>query len=495
MDNRFGFKDLLILVLLAAILGSIWLAMTQYDRQWEVMRRIDQSLAQQNETLRELKAALGRGARVTDGGGAAGDDSRPEASDGQPRWQAARALPDYAEGDWFVDSFSQSVGKLTPIIPTDAYQSQVAGYVLESLLTRDPETLEWAPGLAEAWQVSDDGLTISFDLRRDLTFSDGAPLTSADVLFTLDLIRNPEINAPQLAPYYEPLDGVVAEGPHRVVFTLNTPYFLSLEITAGMDILPKHFYEKFTPDEFNASTGLLMGSGPYRLAVNPEDWRPGAGQIELVRNDNYWGLRPTFDRLRWQEITEEAAIEVSMRNGDIDRLGVRSDQYLRLKDDPGLNAKADLYEYNSVAAGYRYIGWNQRKDGKPTPFADARVRRAMTMLLNREEMCAQLMAGLATVATGPFNPLSPQYDPGVEPIAYDPEGAKALLAEAGFRDGDGDGVLEDPDGQALPLLADLPQRHQQLPADGPVPARRLRPRRRGDGPGPHRVQHHAGPHR
>ena len=444
MDNRFGFKDLLILVLLAAILGSIWLAMTQYDRQWEVMRRIDQNLAQQNETLRELKTAIGRGVRVADGGGAGrarGPATVTHA--GKPRGPS----PTTPRATGSSTPFAQSVGKLTPIIPTDAYQSQVASYVLESLLTRDPDTLEWAPGLAEAWQVSDDGLTISFDLRQDLTFSDGAPLTSADVLFTLDLIRNPEINAPQLAPYYEPLDGVVAEGPHRVVFTLNTPYFLSLEITAGMDILPKHFYEKFTPDEFNASTGLLMGSGPYRLAVNPEDWRPGAGQIELVRNDNYWGLRPTFDRLRWQEITEEAAIEVSMRNGDIDRLGVRSDQYLRLKDDAGLNAKADLYEYNSVAAGYRYIGWNQRKDGKPTPFADVRVRRAMTMLLNREEMCAQLMAGLATVATGPFNPLSPQYDPGVEPIAYDPEGAKALLAEAGFRDGDGDGVLEDPNGE------------------------------------------------
>lgn len=437
MENRFGFKDLITTVLLLAILVTLWLGMTQYDRQWEVVQRIDQKLA-----------VIEQGVPVRGGGG--GELSMTAAADmvaHHYRWVTARSDPDFAEGDWFVDAILTSIGKLTPLIPADIYQQMVANYVLESMLVRDPETLEWKPWIAESWEVSDDGLTISFDLRRDVTFSDGVPLTSEDVLFTLDMIRNPEINAPQLVPYYEPVASAVAEGPYRVVFTLNEPYFQALSITGGMEILAKHYYEKFTPEEFNASTGLLFGSGPYKLDMDPEAWRPGSGKVELVRNDEYWGPRPTFARLQWQEITEEAAQLVSMRNGEIDRYGVRPEKYNQLKDDKNLNASATLYEYRAVIAGYRYVGWNQLKDGKPTPFADARVRRAMTMLLNRQEMCEQLMAGLATVATGPFNPLSEQYDPQVSAIGYDPEAGKQLLADAGYADRDNDGVLEDADGK------------------------------------------------
>jgi peptide/nickel transport system substrate-binding protein len=449
MDNRFGFKDLVLVVLLLAILVSLWLAMKQMDRQWQVTQRIDDGLAAQADTLRQLNATLQRG--ITVSGNPGGSESAATTSGGgqlpQYRWMVAKELPGYAPGDWFVDAFNLSVGKLTPLISTDAYQATIETYVLESLLTRDPETLEWIPWIAEAWEVSDDGLTIRYDLRRGVRFSDGVELTSEDVLFTLDMIRNPEINAPRLVPYYENVESVTAEGPYRVVFQLSEPYFQALSITGGMDILAKHYYEQFTPEEFNASTGLLFGSGPYKLPMDPEDWTPGSGSIELVRNDEYWGPRPTLDKLVWREITDENAQLVSFRNGDIDRYSVRPERYNQLKGDEGLLRKADLYEFRAVSGGYRYIGWNQVKDGGPSPFADPRVRRAMTMLLNRPEMTQQLMAGLATVATGPFNPMSPQYDPDVTPIAYDPDGAKQLLAEAGYEDRDGDGVLEGPDGE------------------------------------------------
>lgn len=448
MENRFGFKDLVLTVLLLAILATLGLAMVQYDRQWVTIQSIDKALQEQSQVLRELNETLSRGVQVgtTDNGGDVPIIAKA-APLPQDRWLAVRDNDDYAQGDWFVDAFSQSVGKLTPLISTDAYQATIESYVLESLITRDPDTLEWKPWIAESWEVSDDGLTIAFDLRKDVKFSDGQPLTSEDVLFTLDMIRNPEINAPRLVPYYEDVESLVADGPYRVVFTLSKPYFQSLGITGGMDILAKHYYEQFTPEEFNASAGLLFGSGPYKLPMNPEDWQPGSGQIELVRNDEYWGPTPTFDRLRWQEISDETAQLVSFRNGEVDRFGVRPEQYEQLKNDRGLNEKADLYEYRAISGGYRYVGWNQMRDGQPTVFADKRVRRAMTMLLNRQEMTEQLMAGLATVATGPFNPLSPQYDPDIKPIGYDPEGAKKLLAEAGFADRDGDGVLEGEDGK------------------------------------------------
>ncbi len=483
MENRFGFKDLITSLLLVALLVSVWLAMAQYNHHFTVLKSIEEKLDAQRAALQELSATLQRGltmaapanpnstattpatttnnntststnnahATTTPNGaqstGPFTGTASIDASDPFGRVRAPRLRDDFAFGDWFVDSFAQVVGKLTPLIATDAYQSAIEGYVLEPLITRDPDTLEWKPWIASAWQVSEDGLTISFDLRKDVKFSDNTPLTSADVLYTYNLTMNPEINAPRLRPYYENIESVETPDPHRVVFRLKRPYFMSLSITGGMTIMPKHFYEKISAVEFNESTGLLMGSGPYKLAVDPHRWQPGSGRIELIRNEHYWGPRPSFDRLVWREITDEKASEVSFRNSDIDVYVVRPEQYAKFKDDKDLLAKANLHEYESPTFGYRYVGWNQRLNDKPTPFADQRVRMAMTLLTNRQEMADQLMSGLATVATGPFHHLSPQSDPNIKPWPFDTARAKALLQEAGYMDRDGDGILEGPDGK------------------------------------------------
>lgn len=452
MDNRFGFKELVISVLLVALIVVVLLAMKQYDRQWETLQRIDQRLAEQTTTLINLNDTL-RNARLTaatppstDAAASdPSDDSAARTPEDDPFYRilAPRENPDFAFGDWFIASFGQTVGKLTPlVVDGDAYTSQVGSFVLESLIVRDPETLEWRPWIARSWTVSEDGLTITFDLRENVRFSDGEPLTADDAVFTYEWINNPEVNTPQLRSYYENFESVTADGPYRVVFKLREPYFLSLEFAGGMPILPRHYYERFTPEEFNTMPGLLMGSGPYMLPMPPEQWQPGLGRIELVRNERYWGPRPTFDRLVWREITDETAELVAFRNGEVDRYGVRPEQYKQLKGDPNLLAKANLYEYSAPTFGYRYIGWNQKRNGEPTFFADPRVRRALTMLTNRQEMAEQLMAGLATVANGPFNPLGSQAAPDIEPWSYDPQRARALLAEAGWTDRDGNGVLE-----------------------------------------------------
>lgn len=474
MDNRFGFKELVVSVLLVALIVIVLLAMKQYDRQWETLRRIDQRLAEQNTTLIALNDTL-RSARLSAATPPANstasgqsDDSATHTPEDDPFYRvlAPRENPDFAFGDWFVDVFRQTVGKLTPlVVDGDAYTSQVGGFVLESLLMRDPETLEWRPWIARNWEVSDDGLTITFDLRENVKFSDGEPLTSEDVVFTYEFINNPEINTPQLRSYYENFESVTANGPHRVVFALREPYFLSLEFAGGLPILPQHYYARFTPEEFNTMPGLLMGTGPYMLPMPPEEWQPGSGAIELVRNERYWGPRPTFDRLVWREISDETAQLVAFRNSEIDRYSVTPERYGQLKDDAALLAKADLYEYSTPNSGYRYIGWNQRKNGEPTIFADERVRRALTMLTNREEMAQQLMAGLATVANGPFNPLGSQAAPDVEAWPYDPSRARGLLAEAGWTDRDNDGVLENEQDQEFRFKLIYPsnsQNYQQM---------------------------------
>lgn len=446
MQNRFGFKDAVLILLAVAILVSVWLGITQVNRQWDRIQRIDARLEEQSQALAGLDERLRSGVAVSSSASNGNGDAESEDRTYFYRLMAPRNEPDYATGDWYVDAFRTSVGKLTPLVSTDVYQNTIESFVLEPLIKRDPDTLEFRPWIARDWQISEDGLTYSFDLREDVNFADGEPLTSEDVVFTYDLITDPAINAPRLQPYYENVVSVEAEGPYRVVFTMSEPYFKSLEISGGMEIMARHWYEKFSPEEINTMPGLLFGSGPYKLDVPHEEWESGTGQITLVRNDRYWGPRPTLERLVWKEIPDPTAQQVSFTNGEIDRFGVPSDQYDRLKDDEGLNEQGDLYRFESPASGYIYIAWNQRQGGEPTVFADVNVRRAMTMLINRQEMTEQIMSGLASVSTGPFHRLSGQSNPDIEPWPYDPERAKNLLADAGFADVDEDGVLEKPDG-------------------------------------------------
>ena len=197
---------------------------------------------------------------------------------------------DYAQGDWKVASFASTVKTISPLVSSDAYASEVQANVLESLITRNPDTLGWEGLVAKDWQVSDDGLTITFQLHTNVTFSDGKPLTSEDLVFSYAFMMNEAIKAPGERAYYEKLKSVEANGPYEVVYQFKEPYFEALGLAGGMSILSKHFYEEYMArgEEFNESKGLLIGSGPYRLA-DPKSWTSGQGAIELVRNSRYWG--------------------------------------------------------------------------------------------------------------------------------------------------------------------------------------------------------------
>ena len=452
MENRFGFKDLILTVLLVALIVSVWVSMKQVDRQWDELAKLNAQAEEQTKQLRHLGDLLENGAAVTPSHDAGHGSEASSTDEGTApafdRVLAAREEPDYARGDWAIRAFGVSVGKLTPHVSSDVYQSLLESYIVQSLADRDPDTLKWQPLIARSWNISDDGLTITFDMRHDVCFSDGSPLTARDVVFTYNLIMNPKIAAPRSRAYYEKVKSVVADGDYRVVFTMREPYFQSFEYCAGMGVLSEKFYSQFTPEQYNEMPGLLYGSGPYKLSVDPKQWAPGTGKIELVRNDQYWGVEPAIDRLVFREITDDTARLTTFTNGELDRYSATPEQYLTLKNNQDVLKHADMYEFETVNTGYRYIAWNEMdKDGKPSRFADRRVRLAMTMLTNRPEMCQRLMVGLGTPATGPFNRMGNQADPDVKPWPYDPEQARALLKEAGYEDRDGDGVIEDADGK------------------------------------------------
>jgi peptide/nickel transport system substrate-binding protein len=394
-----------------------------------------------------MNRLLEKGVRVV--GNSNGDAETAEAEDPFERRRAAIAMPEYAQGDWYIDAFGVAVGKLTPLVSSDAYQSSIQNYVIESLAVRDPQTLDWEPWIARSWDVTDGGLTTTMHLRNDVRFSDGHKLTADDVVFTYDWIMNPKVAAPRDRSYLGRLESVVKVDDVTVVFKLKEPYFQGFDLCAGFSVLAKHYYSQFTEEQFNESPGLLFGSGPYKLSVDPEEWKPGEGQIELDRNDKYWGVPPAYNRIVFKEISDSTARLVAFRNGETDRFGPQPEQYVKLKKDEDLNRDKNLYEFESINGGYRYVAWNQSLNDKPTHFADKRVRLAMTMLIDREHMCRTLQVGLATPNSGPFHRLGKQADRDIKPWPFDKKRALQLLKEAGFVDGDGDGVIEGPDGKAF----------------------------------------------
>lgn len=522
MESKFTIKDLFIFVLLLAVLISTWLAMNQFDRQWDDVQKIRGGQEDLTRDVAELRRMIEQGVVVSQG------NSEKPAPENDPfaRARAAREADDFAMGDWLVDAFGSQINTLTPLVSSDAYASLVQGQVLESLGSLDEDTLEWRPLLAQSWTVEDNSeayeqwvaanspklreqieadpqsyqeifdtlkeragenadedalrteaiertlekrinespdrpvpLIVTFTLRDGITFSDGVAITAEDVEFTFNMIMNPKVAAPRQRSYYsQTIESVKARDLKTVVVTFKRPYFEAFDLAASISVLPQHYYGPIIaedPETFNQSKGLLVGSGPYMLE-DPKGWEP-SDQIVLVRNERYWGVPGNFDRLVFRLYTDSKARLAAFKNQEIDMLGASPGQYVELLEDESLMARADNYEYMTPYNGYRYIAWNQRNsDGTPSPFADKRVRKAMTLLIDRQLIIDRVQLGYGDLCTGPFNPLGQQNSPNVQPWPHDPQQAKQLLAEAGFLDRNNDGAIEGPDGKPLKFKLTYP---------------------------------------
>ena len=462
MENRFGIKDFFLYVLIVALLLTAFMAMWQFDRQFQEIRKIKEIVNAQTTDLMSIKRQLASGVvarpapgrtgtattQHSAGSPTAGQQDNPEFVNQYFKYmEQAEQVPGFARGDWYVDNFGTKIGKLTPFLATDVYQRYVEYNVMDAMAGRDPYTLEWVPNAASGWEISPDGLRMVFHLRPEVVFSDGVPMTADDVVFTFDWVRNPEVDAARDRSYLTMLKDVKKLDTHTVEFTFTEPYFKNFETVAGARIMAKHFYSRYTPAQYNEKVGLMFGSGPYRLE-DPENWTPGQ-LVQLVRNERYWGVPPAFNRIIFREIQEEAARMVMYGNQETDNELCTPEMFNKIKADQRVMQFTNTLEYPSPYRGYGYIGWNQKRAGRTTAFADKRVRQALTMLIDRPRMVKEIYLDYGVVASGPFAPKGPQSDPTVEPWPYDPERAKKLLAEAGFSDRNGDGVIEGQDGQPL----------------------------------------------
>jgi len=451
MQNRFGFKDLVFLALFLVFIFVVFLEMKQIDRQWQILSE----LKDQSSTQTQLLASISRSIDTLSTSGIApttqSSNSGGVTLKNDPFFtplKEAEAMPDFARGDYLVDNFQTKLGGiLTPYINQDLYSYWVQAKIFDILITQDPNTLEYIPELARSFQASPDGLTFTFQLRHGVRFSDGVPLTADDVVFTYNFVQNPKINAPRTRSYLSKFKSVEKTAEDEVVFRMSEPYFNTLNVMTNLPIIPKHFYSKFGEEEINQNPGLVMGTGPYRMP-DPKGWRPGQ-KVVLVRNQLYWGEPPAFDKLIYNEVEEEAAQETMFRNGELDIYRCTVPQFDRLSKDASVTSRATGYAIDSFLNGFYFIGWNEKRNGKDTIFADKRLRKALSLVTDRAGLCAQIYLNHAKPISGPLWIGSPQADPAIKPLPYDVEGGKKILADLGWIDRDNSGVLKNSQGTPL----------------------------------------------
>jgi peptide/nickel transport system substrate-binding protein len=302
--------------------------------------------------------------------------------------------------------------------------------VLEGLVKYNPGTVELIPHLAtevptlENGGVSEDGLTYTFSLRPDVTFHDGTPFNAEAVVMTYRRLYDPEFefydDTNTSGFFLAGLTNVEAVDDMTIQFTLGAPNAAFVELSnvyAGKVMSPKAIQEVPIPGWAEGS----YGTGPFKL----ESWEKGVSVV-LQRNEEYWGTAPGLQTLVFRPIPEPTARVAALLSGEVDMIVVvPPDAIQSIKDDPNLT-----YE-QGPSLHYWFIQLNTTEP----PFDDVRVRQAVNYAVNKEGLANDILAGSAVPATQPMPAANWSYNEAVTGYPYDPEKAKALLAEAGLADG------------------------------------------------------------
>lgn len=348
---------------------------------------------------------------------------------------AAERVPERERfGGTAVVASNADIDDLNPITLRSTPAAQIAREMLFVPVLRMDERLEPAPSLARSWELSPDTTALTFRLRDDVFWHDGRRTTAHDVKFTYDRARDPKTAAVNTAlwSFYgemEVLDSLtvrVALQPHA---DFIAPWMAFLPV-------PRHLLNDVPPEELRRhpySTTNPVGNGPFLVQrrVPGERW-------ELAANPRFTpglGGRPYLDRVVYRVIPEATTALTELLTGRVDyALGISPDQRRRIEESPGVRVAS------FQAPGYTHIIWNTRRP----LFKDARVRRALTVAINRQEIIDGLLYGGADLGATTVSPMLWNHDPRAgAPLRHDPAAAARLLAEAGWRDRDGDGVLED----------------------------------------------------
>lgn len=347
---------------------------------------------------------------------------------------AGTALADNMGGNITV-TYKDDVSTLDPAIGYDWQNWSMIKSLFDGLMDYKPGTTELVPDLAESYTISEDGLVYTFKLKPGVKFHNGRELVASDVKYTLDRVVNPETQSPG-AGFFAAIDGfdaasageaaelsgVKALDDQTIEITLSRPDATFLHVMAlnFAHVVPKEAVEEYGQD-FGKHP---VGTGAYEMT----DWTLGQHVI-FSRFDDYHieGL-PKLDQITFEVGQEPIVALLRLERGEIDIAGdgVPPAKFLEVTGNPEYDGS--IVEGSQLHTGY--ISLNTQM----APFDNVKVRQAVNMAVNKDRI-VRIINGRAVPANQPLPPLMPGYDESYEGFKFDPDAAKALLAEAGFADG------------------------------------------------------------
>lgn len=314
--------------------------------------------------------------------------------------------------------------------------TEITESVFDRLVHHDAN-INAIPGLAESWSVADDGVTWTFNLRKGVKFHDGTPFTAKDVLFSFE--RLPKVlNSPSsFEKFLRMIAEVSAIDDYTIRITAKTASPLLLNDLEQIAIVPAALGLQ-QAGAYNTGSAMV-GTGPYKFV----EWKRG-DRVVLSANADYWGEKPVWDKVTYKALTNSATRTAALLAGDVDVISfVPTVDIKRLRADDRVTVQQ--------RAGNRLLYYHLDQQAKPSPMvrgldgapldknplADVRVRKALSKAINRDVIVDRIMDGVGIKASQVMADSFLGTNPDLKPEPYDPEGAKKLLAAAGYPNGFG----------------------------------------------------------
>ncbi len=344
----------------------------------------------------------------------------------------ARPVGEPVPGGRIVMAVIGEPSNLIPPLASDSASHEVADLLYVAPLRYDKD-IKLECFAAERYEVDEGGKLLKFWLRPGIRWTDGVELTAKDVEFTYKLMIDPKTPT-AYAEDYKAVKSFTVTGKYSFEVRYDQPFARSLVTWAGA-ILPEHLLagQDLMHTKFSREP---IGAGPYKLV----SWEPGR-KLVLDVNPDYFEGRPSIDQVVYRIIPDTATMFLELKAGGIDMMGLTPQQYLFQTKGPTWDADWRKFKYLSFS--YTYMGYNL----KSPFFTDVRVRRAFAHAINKQDVVKGALLGLGVPTIGPYKPGTWMYDTDIADYAYDPALARKMLAEAGWKDRNGDGILENADGR------------------------------------------------
>ena len=328
------------------------------------------------------------------------------------------------------------ISTVNGLLTNDTTTQLITGSIFESLIGISPLDGRPVPGLADTWDVADDELTYTFHLNQNAKWHDGVDFTAEDVAFSFDAALDPNTGYPYRSIVNDAVESYRVVDEHTFEMTAREKLVTFLyEGPGAITVMPKHIWESVDPASWSfdgGSTGQdparVIGTGPFKF----EEWVQG-DHVSVVRNDDYYDKVPYVDGLTLRVLPDSDSSVLALKQQEIDIMEfVPPAQMASVQGTDGL--AVDVYDFFN----FTYYAFNL--DPSQTElFQDQKVRQALFYALDRDSITQNIYFGYGEAATGTQPPISPAYAPDQmqPPYDFDPEKAKALLAEAGWELDDG----------------------------------------------------------